>query len=123
MKKNILNYCSVVYKDIPKFDYEFVFIDGLNTVSPIDGIRKFNFDLITAVQMSSKPITCFIDHRLSTVYCYQNIFTKKKIKYDLSKNLGIVQNVTQKDLIKDWNRYNFKFNFFDKELIFKNLSD
>ena len=123
IEKKYSYYCGVGYKDIPKFDYEFVFIDGPNTVSPIDGIRKFNFDLITAIQMSSKSITCFIDHRLSTVYCYQNIFTKKKVKYDLSKNLGIVQNVTQKDLIKDWNRHNFKFNFFDKELIFKNLSD
>jgi hypothetical protein len=123
VEKKYSFYCGVGYKDIPKFDYEFVFIDGPNTVSPIDGIRKFDFDLITAVEMSAKPITCFIDHRLSTVCCYQNIFTKKKVKYDKSKNLGIVTSVTQKYLVRDWNRHNFKFNFFNKEFIFKNSSD
>lgn len=123
IEKKYSFYCGVGYKDIPKFDYEFVFIDGPNTVSPTDGIRKFDFDLITAIQMSTKPITCYIDHRLSTTYCYQNIFTKKKVKYDLTKNIGIVRDVSQNDLIMNWDSSNFKFNFFDNEIMFNTISN
>ena len=107
IEKKYMFYCGLGYKDIPTYDYEFVFIDGPNNFSPVDNIRKFNFDLITAIQASSKPIDAFIDTRLATCYCYQNIFGKDKVKYDLITKLGIVKNVSKNDLIQNWNEKNF----------------
>ena len=120
IKKHYSFYCGVGYKAIPKYDYEFVFIDGPDSISPIDNVRKFNFDLITAVQLSNKKIDCFIDNRLSTVYCYQNIFGKQKVRYDKLKKLGIVKKVDKTNLIYQWNKKNFLVNSITNELLFKN---
>ncbi len=110
IEKKHMFYCGVGYKDIPRYDYEFVFVDGPDNFSPVDKIRKFNFDLITAIQISSKPIDAFIDTRLATCYCYQNIFGKNKVNYDVVKKLGIVKNVSKNDLVKNWGKKNFKHN-------------
>ena len=117
--KNIILF--IVELDIiPKYDYEFVFIDGPDSISPIDNVRKFNFDLITAIQLSNKKIDCFIDNRLSTVYCYQNIFGKQKVRYDKLKKLGIVKKVDKTNLIYQWNKKNFLVNSITNELLIKN---
>tara|TARA_Y100001980_G_C14518586_1_gene293914 strand:+ start:445 stop:1182 length:738 start_codon:yes stop_codon:yes gene_type:complete len=120
IEKHYSFYCGVGYKVIPKYDYEFVFIDGPDSISPIDSVRKFNFDLITAVQLSNKKIDCFIDNRLSTTYCYQNIFGKQKVRYDKLKKLGIVKKVDETNLVSQWNKKNFLVNSITNELIFKN---
>lgn len=110
VEKKYMFYCGVGYKDIPNYDYEFVFIDGPDNISPVDNIRKFNFDLITAIQISSKSIDAIIDTRLATCYCYQNIFGKDKVNYDIIKRSGIVKNVSKSDLVLNWGKKNFKSN-------------
>ena len=110
VEKKYMFYCGVGYKDIPNYDYEFVFIDGPDNISPVDNIRKFNFDLISAIQISSKSIDAIIDTRLATSYCYQNIFGKDKVNYDIIKRSGIVKNVSKSDLVLNWGKKNFKNN-------------
>ena len=107
VEKKYMFYCGVGYKNIPKYEYEFIFIDGPDHFSPVDNIKKFNFDLISAIQISSKSINGIIDTRLGTSYCYQNIFGREKIKYDPIKKLGLIHNVSKKDLILNWEKKNF----------------
>jgi hypothetical protein len=90
---------GVGYKDIPKYDYEFVFVDGPNHLcNPKEKPLLFNFDLIEVVKMSNKPVSAVIDNRTSTAFVYNFIFGKK-FRYDYIRKLGVVYPSTKEDLI------------------------
>ncbi|MFL0799734.1 MAG: class I SAM-dependent methyltransferase [Agarilytica sp.] len=89
---------GVRYRDIPKRDYDFVFVDGPKYSSPLDGVPTFDFDYIYAVMNSNKPVSAIIDKRVSTVFVLQQVLGVKKVKYSPIKGLGFVSSCTKKDL-------------------------
>ena len=91
---------GVRYKDVPKREYELVFIDGPGTTAPSDNSKTFNFDFINIVKSMKTPVAAIIDRRNPTVWVFQNIFGKKA-KYNAITHIGTVDPVTQKD-IKKW---------------------
>lgn len=93
---------GVGYEKIPKLSYDFVLIDGPNSISPSDGIKKFNFDFIEVIlnNDSNKSVDLIIDKRINTVLAYKMLFGKK-IKYNKFLTLGFGTNVTKSDLLKN----------------------
>jgi predicted O-methyltransferase YrrM len=81
---------GVRYKDIPKRNYDFVFVDGPKYISPVDGASTFNFDYIHLLRKSNHPIRCLIDKRVSTVFVLQQLLGCNKVKYSKILGLGFV---------------------------------
>ena len=105
--KNYFLFRGVGYKEIPKYDYEYVFIDGPN--QHYENERLFSFDLISAVKISNKKINGLVDNRMGAAYVYQQIFGEKIIKYNkyykltsikgLSKDKFITGNYQKKNIV------------------------
>ena len=89
---------GVRYKDVPKRDYDFVFVDGPNYNSPNDGASTFDFDYINILRNSNHPVGCLIDKRVSTVFVLQQLLGLEKVKYNAILGLGIIRPLTCKDL-------------------------
>jgi hypothetical protein len=89
---------GVGYKDVPKIEYDFVFIDGPGTTAPSDGTTSFDFDFINVVRRSNKPVFGIVDKRMGTCYVLQKVFGVDKVKYDAKLDLGFVGPCTQEDI-------------------------
>jgi len=89
---------GVRYACIPNKAYDFVFVDGPNYKSPLDGGATFDFDFIHVLQNSIRPVSCLIDKRLSTVFVLQQLLGAKKVRYSAIEGLGYVRPCTQSDL-------------------------
>ena len=100
------------YENIPKKNYDYIFIDGTNTQSHKFKNKTFNFDLIEIINISSKNINGLIDERLSTSYIYREIFGKK-INYNFLTNITSINNVNKSDLSKE----KLKFTKIDGKII------
>lgn len=89
------------YKDIPKHDYEFVFIDGPDLLVALhfdfDDLA-FNYDFIEAVQISNKPVSGLVDTRTSTSFVYSMILGDK-FRYNYLQRQGLMFQCTKKDLL------------------------
>tara|TARA_B100001057_G_C22619867_1_gene860058 strand:+ start:163 stop:936 length:774 start_codon:yes stop_codon:yes gene_type:complete len=119
------------YKNIPKKNYDYIFIDGPSNFSKKYMSKTFNFDLLEIINFSNANINGLIDERVSTLYVYSQIF-KNKIKYSLFKNLTYINNVNKDDLetknykifeennsILNLKTLPFKYNFLSKNIIIK----
>ena len=53
--------------------YDFVFVDGPDYKSPVDGSVTFDADLINVLQSSTNPVAAIIDKRVSTVFVLQQV--------------------------------------------------
>ena len=105
--KDYLFFRGVGYKEIPKYDYDFVFIDGPNQYN--NDQRLFSFDLISALVISNKAINGLIDSRLAATYVYQQVFGKDIIKFNNIYKLGIVTNLTKNRLVSgNYSKKNFE---------------
>jgi len=110
---------GVRYRDVPKLDYDFVFVDGPNYVAPSDKMVTFDFDFIHAVRNSSKPVSAIIDKRVSSCYVFQKVFGPGKVRYDGIRHLGFCTDCTAADL-KDFNKDSPSTNFSDSFRLFGN---
>lgn len=89
---------GVGYTDIPKLDYDFVYIDGPTTYWPSypEGEKTFDFDFLNVV--GNKPTRGLIDSRMSTTFVLSLIFSDK-VTFDYSTNMGYIAPVTKHDMI------------------------
>lgn len=100
----IYNYAFVrgtVYKEIPDYPYEFMFVDGPSQSVIENGERKqlCNMDFIRLVEKSSTPITAILDGRKSTMLAYSMIFGPDKIRWYPAYVKAIIEHTTKDDLI------------------------
>ena len=93
---------GTVYKDVPDYPYEFVFVDGPSQ-GPIEqvgaGVTMCNMDFVRVVENSDSPITGIIDNRKHTILAYTNIFGPQKVSLFSNYAFGLVQNVSKTDMI------------------------
>ena len=90
---------GVRYETLPDRKYDFVFVDGPDFESLIDGKLTFDFDLIRVVEKANHPVCAIVDDRLSTSFVYQKVFGPEKARYDTSHRLCFVGPVTRRDLL------------------------
>ena len=93
-------YRGVRYKDIPNREYDFVFIDGPDYKSPLDGMLTFDFDFLHVLLQSTKPVAGMVDKRVSTCYVLQQLLGTDRVKYDPVAHLGFIKPSTKNDLIR-----------------------
>jgi len=90
------------YQNIPKRDYEFVFVDGPNLLVSTDRGEEaefgFNFDFIEAVKLSSKPVSGLIDTRTTTSFVH-HLLLGDKFRYNYLQRQGVMLPTTAKDLL------------------------
>ncbi len=89
---------GVVYETIPKYPYDFMFIDGPDQ-SGGTGITKCDFDIIKYVSTSDHPVSAFIDNRKHTILACTLAFGQDKVTFYPNEALGYVAPVTKKDLV------------------------
>ena len=93
---------GTVYKEVPDYPYEFVFVDGPSQ-GPIEqvgaGVTMCNMDFVRVVANSDSPITGIIDNRKHTILAYTNIFGPQKVSLFSNYAFGLVQNVSKTDMI------------------------
>ncbi|MEK9661252.1 MAG: hypothetical protein VW644_05890, partial [Alphaproteobacteria bacterium] len=53
---------GVCYEDVPERPYDFVFSDGPDRHSPVNGDKLFNLDLIHVVARSDRPVRAIVDN-------------------------------------------------------------
>lgn len=73
------------YGEIPDRAYEFAWVDGPN----YDREREFDADILEIIAKSDKPITAFVDSRLSSGFFYRMIFGRN-FKYDHIRRIGFL---------------------------------
>tara|TARA_B100001123_G_scaffold428076_1_gene544467 strand:- start:674 stop:1468 length:795 start_codon:yes stop_codon:yes gene_type:complete len=78
---------GIRYQDVPKREYDFVFVDGPKYVSPHDNHMNFDFDYLHILRNSNIPVDGLIDQRVSTVFVLQQLLGVDKIRY--SPALGL----------------------------------
>jgi len=88
---------GVQYERIPERAYDFVFSDGPDRFSPVNGDKLFNLDLIQVVLRSDTPIRAIVDNHYLTFYVLQKVFGPKLARYSIHHKLMFVGPVTKKD--------------------------
>ena len=89
---------GVQYEGVPDRPYDFVFSDGPDRRSPVNGDKLFNLDLIHAVRRSDRPIRAVVDNHYLTFYVLQKVFGPDKARYSASHKLMFVGPVTRHDV-------------------------
>jgi hypothetical protein len=88
---------GVQYERIPERAYDFVFSDGPDRFSPVNGDKLFNLDLIQVVLRSDTSIRAIVDNHYLTFYVLQKVFGPKLARYSIPHKLMFVGPVTKKD--------------------------
>ena len=89
---------GVQYREIPERPYDFVFSDGPDRHSPVNGDKLFNLDLINLVRRSERPIRAVVDNHYLTFYILQKVFGTDLARYSVSHKLMFVGPVTRDDV-------------------------
>ena len=89
---------GVRYRDIPEKEFDFIFVDGPEHYSPVDGQFCFDFDFLHVLKKSKKPVFGLIDYRLSTGFVLQAVLGHKKVKYNCIKEIGTIRPCIKSDL-------------------------
>lgn len=89
---------GVQYQQIPDRPYDFVFSDGPERHSPVNGDKLFDLDLIQVVRRSDRPIRAVVDNHYLTFYVLQKVFGLDKARYDPVRRLLFVGPVTRRDV-------------------------
>ena len=92
-------YRGIRYKDIPDRKYDFVFVDGPDYKSSLDGMLTFDFDFLYLLQKASHPMAGMVDKRVSTCYVLQQVLGTDRVKYDPVAHLGIIKPSTKDHLL------------------------
>ena len=88
---------GVQYESVPDRPYDFVFSDGPERHSPVNGDKLFNLDLIQVVRRSDRPVRAVVDNHYLTFYVLQKVFGLDKARYDATRRLLFVGPVTRRD--------------------------
>lgn len=89
---------GVCYESVPERPYDFVFSDGPDRHSPVNGDKLFNLDLINVVRRSDHPVRGVVDNHYLTFYVLQKVFGLDKARYSVSHKLMFVGPVTRHDV-------------------------
>jgi predicted O-methyltransferase YrrM len=89
---------GVRYESLPDRPYDFVFSDGPDRHSPVNGDKLFNLDLINVVRNSEQPVRAVVDNHYLTFYVLQKVFGLDKARYSVSHKLMFVGPVTKHDV-------------------------
>jgi Methyltransferase domain len=89
---------GVRYAELPKREFEFVFVDGPAYRSPADGTPTFDFDLLHVIRRSSRPVAALIDKRVSTCFVLQQVLGSGRVRYAPIRGLGFVDPCSRENL-------------------------
>ena len=89
---------GVQYESLPDRPYDFVFSDGPDRHSPVNGDKLFNLDLIHVVARSDSPVRAVVDNHYLTFYILQKVFGVEHARYSVSHKLMFVGPVTRHDV-------------------------
>jgi len=89
---------GVQYQEIPERPYEFVFSDGPERHSLVNGDKLFDLDLIQIVRRSETPIHAVVDYHYLTFYVLQKVFGAELARYSVRHRLMFVGPVTKDDV-------------------------
>ncbi len=89
---------GVQYESIPDRPYDFVFSDGPDRRSPVNGDKLFNLDLIHVVRRSDRPVRAVVDNHYLTFYILQKVFGVALARYSVRHKLMFVGPVTRRDV-------------------------
>jgi predicted O-methyltransferase YrrM len=89
---------GVQYEALPDRPYDFVFSDGPDRHSPVNGDKLFNLDLINVVLRSEQPVRAVVDNHYLTFYILQKVFGTELARYSVSHKLMFVGPVTRNDV-------------------------
>jgi predicted O-methyltransferase YrrM len=89
---------GVCYESLPDRTYDFVFSDGPDRHSPVNGEKLFNLDLIHVVARSERPVRAVVDNHYLTFYVLQKVFGVARARYSVSHKLMFVGPVDRTDL-------------------------
>jgi hypothetical protein len=101
---------GVRYRDVPKRNYDFVFVDGPKYVSPHDNHPNFDFDYLHVLRNSKIPVAGLIDQRVSTVFVLQQLLGRENVRYSAALGLGFISPCDKSslgDLSSDLSSSNF----------------
>jgi predicted O-methyltransferase YrrM len=89
---------GVQYESVPERPYDFVFSDGPERHSPVNGDKLFNLDLIQVVRRSETPVRGIVDNHYLTFYVLQKVFGPEHARFDFRRKLLFVGPVTRHDV-------------------------
>jgi len=89
---------GVQYQEIPDRPYEFVFSDGPERHSLVNGDKLFDLDLIQIVRRSETPVHAVVDNHYLTFYVLQKVFGTDLARYSVKHRLMFVGPVTRDDV-------------------------
>jgi len=89
---------GVQYEEVPDRPYDFVFSDGPDRHSPVNGDKLFNLDFIHVVVRSKAPVFGVVDNHYLTFYILQKVFGVGLARYSVSHKLMFVGPVTRDDV-------------------------
>lgn len=89
---------GVQYESVPERDYDFVFSDGPERHSPVNGDKLFDLDLIQVVRRSARPVHAVVDDHYLTFYVLQKVFGLDKARYSVGHRLLFVGPVARDDV-------------------------
>lgn len=89
---------GVQYREIPDRNYDFIFSDGPERHSTVNGDKLFDLDLVQIVRRSEKPIRAVVDNHYLTFYVLQKVFGTELARYSVSHRLMFVGPVTKHDV-------------------------
>ncbi len=89
---------GVQYESVPQRPYDFVFSDGPERHSPVNGDKLFDLDLIQVVRRSEQPVRAVVDDHFLTFYVLQKVFGPEKARYSARHRLLFVGPVTKDDV-------------------------
>jgi len=89
---------GVCYQSVPERPYDFVFSDGPDRHSPVNGDKLFNLDLINVVRRAERPLHAVVDNHYLTFYVLQKVFGLDKARYSVSHKLMFVGPVSKRDV-------------------------
>lgn len=75
---------GVMYESPPDRPYDFVFSDGPDRLSPVNGYKLFNLDLINVVRRAERPVRAVVDNHYLTFYILQKVFGVELARYSVS---------------------------------------
>jgi len=89
---------GVQYLAVPDRAYDFVFSDGPERHSPVNGDKLFDLDLLQVVRRADRPVRAVVDDHFLTFYVLQAVFGADKARYSPSHKLLFVGPVTRADV-------------------------
>jgi predicted O-methyltransferase YrrM len=89
---------GVRYAALPDRPYDFVFSDGPERHSPVNGDKLFNLDLLEIVKRSTTPVRGIVDDHYLTAYVLQKVLGPRNTRYSAVRKLLFVGPVTRDDV-------------------------